>query len=388
MIKGLEKEKLPLYQENGVTVESVVYKDISGLLVYFENPPVHPIGEKEIKALNNAFDKISKEVIEKGEPYKFLIFHRRNDPYQVGADVKEFEGDVDPEWAEKHTKEGVELNNKIRILSKYLKTISTFTGFNWGGSIEVPIMFNYVIGDSRSTAQFSEVELGIIPGWVGVVNTAIKAGIINAEYMAKTGKRVDAEELYRIGIFDLLVDVRIPSPNRPPKPREKDFSKHEEYEMAMKQYEQDLIKYKKELDDHHKETYKELMPVALEFAISDEVPKLSPEDRLILKSKLKFFYEVRERVNPDNYKGIAGKLKSDVRKELEEKGGLPLAPGAVHAIDLLVEDMLGFSSEEIKESSGYFGMNEALLCNGLMQTDNRKEGIDAVRKGRVAKFKK
>jgi enoyl-CoA hydratase/carnithine racemase len=156
-----------------------------------------------------------------------------NDPVHAGGDLKESlekldstetmkrqkeeagapAGEIDAlyAWADKRLGKGTSLHGKVRRLAQQLRTVAVCGGgTRFGGSAEIPLMSDYIVGDSRSGMCFSEAMIGLLPGWSGVARAIVKAGPQNARAMAMTGKEVKADKLKAIGIYNVVVDVSFP----------------------------------------------------------------------------------------------------------------------------------------------------------------------------------
>src|SRR3989338_7667958 len=194
------------YESEHVTLSSVESGKTKGLFFKIKNNEKHhAISAVVLGEIHKGIDHISRE----GDA-DFICFYPEFDRLHVGADIKEFVGGISPSWIRKHTYDGVSLDIKIKELSARMKTLSVMFGERYGGSVEWPLMADYVICDDRAGIQFTESQLGIIPGWSGILNVMIKASPFIAEYMAKTGNRINAEQMRNLGIADDIVVVEIP----------------------------------------------------------------------------------------------------------------------------------------------------------------------------------
>jgi enoyl-CoA hydratase len=61
---------------------------------------------------------------------------------------------------------------------------------------------------ASSTAKFGqpEINLGLIPGWGGTRRLPRLAGYGNARYLIYTGEIIDAEEAFRMGLINKIVE--------------------------------------------------------------------------------------------------------------------------------------------------------------------------------------
>ena len=344
-IKGYENIG-PLYEwsEAGtyLVIDRVRFEGKTGAVLCYYNPPVHQVGNPGLDAYLEGLDN----VLEKRDDLEFLILYGANDPVHAGGDLKESLTKLDstldikrereaagasPEevdrlfdWADIRLKKGQGLHAKIRAISNHFRVIAACGGgTRFGGSAEIPLMADYLVGDSRSGMCFSEAMIGLIPGWAGIARTLIKAGLTNTEYMCKTSKEAKANQLKEIGIYNVVVDIPFPFPKR----------------QKTGDREADKAGYLEALETHDNETGKLLLPKALEIATCPEenVPKVDEKERLILATKEDVDREVARRKDPENYSHLWGKSLREVKDEIVGTGR-PLAPQSIDALNRLLDD--------------------------------------------------
>lgn len=344
-IKGYENIG-PLYEwsEAGayLVIDRVRFEGKTGAVLCYYNPPVHQVGNPGLDAYLEGLDN----VLEKRDALEFLILYGANDPVHAGGDLKESLTKLDstlemkrereaagasPEevdrlfdWADIRLKKGQALHGKIRAISNHFRVIAACGGgTRFGGSAEIPLMADYLVGDSRSGMCFSEAMIGLIPGWAGIARTLIKGGPVNAAFMAMTSKEVKANQLKEIGIYNVVVDIPFPFPKR----------------QKTGDREADKAAYLEALETHDNETGKLLLPKALEIATCPEenVPKVDEKERLILATKKDIDREVARRKDPKNYSQLWGKSLREVKDEIVGTGR-PLAPQSIEALNKLLED--------------------------------------------------
>ena len=246
----------------------------------------------------------------------------RSEREAAGASPEEVDHLFD--WADIRLKKGQALHGKIRAISNHFRVIAACGGgTRFGGSAEIPLMADYLVGDSRSGMCFSEATIGLIPGWAGIARTLIKAGLTNTEYMCKTSKEARANQLKEIGIYNIVVDIPFPFPKR----------------QKTGDREADKTAYLEALETHDYKTGELLLPEALEIATCPEenVPRVDQKERLILATKEDVDREVARRQDPENYSHLWGKSLRAVKDEIIGTGR-PLAPQSVEALNKLLED--------------------------------------------------
>ncbi len=333
-------------------IDSVSFKGKPGAILCYCNPPVHQVGNPGLDAYLEGLNK----VLDKKDSLEFLIIYGANDPVHAGGDLKESLNKLDmtletkkekesagaPEeevdrlfdWADNRLKKGIALHGTVREIAQHLRVVAVCGGgTRFGGSAEIPLMADYLVGDSRSGMCFSEAMIGLIPGWAGIARTLIKAGPINAEYMAMTSKEVKAEQLKGIGTYNEVVDIPFPFPKR----------------QKTGDREADKANYLEALETHNDDTGALLLPRALEIATcpEEEVPKVADKERLILATKEDALKEVDRRKDPENYSHLWGKSLREVKDEIAAMGR-PLAPQSIDALKRLLGDYDPIKFDEIQ----------------------------------------
>jgi len=366
-------------------LEAVSFKGSKGSVLCYTNPPVHQVGNPGLDAYLEALGILFKKTNE----YSFLILYGANDPVHAGGDLKEsltkldqtlaakkdFEGEgasleeIDGlyDWGDKRLEKGFALYRSMRHLSKDMRVIAVCGGgTRYGGSAEIPLMADYIVGDSRSGMCFSEVMLGLIPGWSGVGRAVTKAGFLNAKYMATTSAEMKTSQLRGIGVYNLAVDIPFPFPKK----------------ERTDDPEADKARYREALQKHDDETGLLLLPKALEFAVcpKGDIPIVKEDERPTLAPKDALSGEVARRSNPDTYKGLWGKPLKEVKDQLRSLGR-PLAPQSVEELEKLFAEFSSspFSEERFVEAE--------MQADARLYRDHRlRAGIIATLEQKVADF--
>ena len=175
-----------------------------GALLYYVNPDqrkLHAVDSTGLEELEQAV-----ALLEQSDA-AFCIFYGAYDPLHAGADVTEFAGDPDLQAIHVHLQRGTQLDERIKALWPRMRTVSIIAGERFGGSVEWPLFAQYAVAAAPARIQLSEVQLGIIPGWNGVLNVLLKAGPLNAKYMAATGNPVNAQQMLALSLANVVVDV-------------------------------------------------------------------------------------------------------------------------------------------------------------------------------------
>ncbi len=388
-LEGLQLEDTACYWEYGDSYlyrALIRYRGKRGALLCYSNPPVHQVGNPGLDAYLSALEAVS----EKRREIEFLILYGSNDPVHAGGDLKESRTKLKETqqkraeleacgakreeierlygWADGRLEKGLALYRIIRDLAGSLRVIGVCGGgTRFGGSAEIALMADVLVGDSRSAMCFSETQIGLIPGWSGVGRVIAKAGMQNARAMAATASVVGASDLKDIGIYDELVEISDPLPRM----------KRTDDPMR------DKTEYLRALERNNDETGRKLLGRALEQAAVPEnpVPKAEGLQRRLLRPEEAVRREVERRVDPMNYSGLWGKSLKEAGDDLSRLGR-PLAPQSIKALEGL---FAGVDPENYEEDA--FVAAETYADAALYRDSRLIVGIEATLEQTVADFR-
>jgi enoyl-CoA hydratase/carnithine racemase len=319
-----------------LVIDQVSFNGKTGAVLCYCNPPVHQVGNPALDAYLEGLDKVSQK-----KELQFLLLCGASDPVHAGGDLKESLEKLDQtlsmkkekekagapakeinqlyDWADRRLEKGIGLHSRIRQLAQGLRVVAVCGGgTRFGGSAEIPLMADVLVGDSRSGMCFSEAMIGLLPGWSGIARSLVKAGLENARTMALTGKEVKADKLKAIGIYNLVVDVLFSFPKMPKTGDPK----------------ADKAAYAEALEKHDEDTAVLLLPKGLELATCPPGAVPSVEERATLAKGAELSDEVKRRSDPQTYAHLFGKPMKEVNEEVGRLGR-PLAPQSVEALSAL-----------------------------------------------------
>jgi len=353
-IRLVRSDKITAYQNLGpiyewsegkayLVIDRVSYQDVVGAILCYCNPPVHQVGNPGLDAYLEGLEK----VYEQRTSLRFLILYGANDPVHAGGDLKESLDRLDStlkiraektaagasaeeidrlyDWADNRLKKGISLHGSIRRIAQHMRVVAVCGGgTRFGGSAEIPLMADVLVGDSRSGMCFSEAMIGLIPGWGGIARALIKAGPANAKVMAMTSQEVGAERLKGIGIYNEVVAVPFSFPKR----------------EKTSDPEADKANYLAALERHNDDTGMLLLPKTLILATCQEreIPKVTENERLALAKQEDVDREVAARKDPQTYARLWGKSLRETGEEIKRLGR-PLAPQSIEALTALLRDV-------------------------------------------------
>jgi len=367
-------------------IDRVTFGGKAGAILCYHNPPVHQVGNPGLDAYLEGLDR----VFEKKDDFVFLILYAANDPVHAGGDLKESLEKLDRtleikkekeakgasaeeidqlfDWADNRLEKGIALHGSVRRVAKYLRVVAVCGGgTRFGGSAEIPLMADFLVGDSRSGMCFSEATIGLIPGWTGIARTLIKAGLTNAEYMVETSKEVKADQLHGIGIYTLVVPVPLSLPKM----------------QKTGDREADKARYQEELQAHNDKTGLLLLPKGLELGtcLPEEIPTVDEKERLTLATEKEISLEVARRKDPESYSHLWGRPLREVKEEIA-KMGRPLAPQSTEALTSLLQ---GYEPSRFDEHAF---VEREMKADARLYRDRRfRAGLIATLEQRIADYR-
>src|ERR671920_1373845 len=143
----------------------------------------------------------------------------------AGADIS-YMVDIDAVTAEKYASSAQSVLNKIEKMEK--PVIAAINGFALGGGCELALVCDLRIASSNAKIGQPEVTIGIPPGWGGTQRLLRIIGPAKAKEMIFTGKMINAEEAYSIGLVNDV--IRLTQEELPEAPSDGDEAKRKEYE--------------------------------------------------------------------------------------------------------------------------------------------------------------
>ena len=167
-------------------------------IVKLDNPPMNAICKELLDSLDETLN-----LLEDDEGIHVVIIEGVGKAFVAGADISEMI-EMSPEEAEEFSKKGQELFNKIENFP--VPVIAAVDGYALGGGMELAMACDIIIASDRSLFGQPEVGLGIIPGYGGTQRLPRIVGVKKAKELIFTGKKIDAEEAYEIGLINKVVN--------------------------------------------------------------------------------------------------------------------------------------------------------------------------------------
>jgi enoyl-CoA hydratase/carnithine racemase len=159
-------------------------------------------------ALNALTTEMSRAVldalsrVDRDPASRALILTGEGRAFSAGADLKEREGATpDAIWA--HNRIIFQIPLELERLA--VPVIAAINGFALGGGCELALACDLRWAASTAELGCPEVTRGILPAGGGTQRLPRLVGPSRAMALILTGKRIDAQEAYRIGLVDAVV---------------------------------------------------------------------------------------------------------------------------------------------------------------------------------------
>lgn len=167
--------------------------------IKINNPQsLNALNAEVLKDLDDAFDLVSKD-----EEVSVIILTGEGKAFVAGADIA-YMNTLNVEQAKKFSEDGARIFRKIETLNKVV--IAAVNGFALGGGCELAMCCDFRIASEKAKFGQPEVGLGITPGFSGTQRLPRLVGLGRAKELMFTGGHIDAEEAYRIGLVNKVIN--------------------------------------------------------------------------------------------------------------------------------------------------------------------------------------
>ncbi|MDI6775379.1 MAG: enoyl-CoA hydratase-related protein [Verrucomicrobiota bacterium] len=139
-----------------------------------------------------------------GEPgVRALVLTGAGRAFIAGANIKEMR-EMDAQAAREFSRAG---NRMLRLIESFpLPVIAAVNGFALGGGLETALSADFIYAAKTAKFGLPEVTLGLIPGFGGTKRLLQRVGNARARELVLTARIIDAEEAFRLGIVNRVVD--------------------------------------------------------------------------------------------------------------------------------------------------------------------------------------
>ena len=175
-------------------------------------PKANAMGRIMIEELNNSLKQLEEadddddETKKKKKSRCVVITSCFDKVFSAGADLKERK-----EMTLKESEKFVTLlrNTMERVAQLPIPVIAAVEGVAVGGGLELALAADIRIASSTATFGLPETTLAIIPGAGGTQRLPRLIGPSKAKELIWSGKRIDGEEAFKIGIVDKVVPLSL-----------------------------------------------------------------------------------------------------------------------------------------------------------------------------------
>jgi enoyl-CoA hydratase len=155
-----------------------------------------------VETLTELRDRL-RELSDDAEARAVVLTGAGEKAFVAGADIK-YMSALEPAQAKEWGALGHDAANLLEQMPK--PTIAAINGFALGGGCELALACDLRYASERAKLGQPEINLGIVPGWGGTQRLARVCGIGVAKDLIYTGRTIDAETAYRVGLVNRIVD--------------------------------------------------------------------------------------------------------------------------------------------------------------------------------------
>jgi len=166
-------------------------------IVTIDNPPVNALSPGVPEGISEAIEQIAKD-----ETVKAAVVIGGGRTFVAGADIKEFERLRS--GARPRGDGMLPLLLQIEDCSKPI--VMAIHGTALGGGLELAMAGHYRVATPGTQLGQPEVKLGIVPGAGGTQRLPRLAGVAKAVEMCAEGNPVRADEAFKLGIIDQIIE--------------------------------------------------------------------------------------------------------------------------------------------------------------------------------------
>jgi enoyl-CoA hydratase/carnithine racemase len=181
-------------------VALIDYKKEGKIVVFTINRP------EALNSINvSSFQELHEAMVDFRDDDKLLvgiITGAGDRAFCAGADIK----DMLPFMKENLTNNPKAIpDTPMRGLEIWKPLIAAVNGVALGGGLEIALACDLRIASEKARFGLPEVTLGLIPGWGGTQRLPRMIPRCKAAELLLTGKLIDAQEAYRIGLVNTVV---------------------------------------------------------------------------------------------------------------------------------------------------------------------------------------
>jgi enoyl-CoA hydratase len=123
----------------------------------------------------------------------------------VGADINAWSALVPLDMWRRWTRRGHQVFDQWARLR--VPVVAAINGHALGGGLELAATADIRVADRRASFGLPEASIGTVPGWSGTQRVTGLIGSGHVKYMALTGRRMSADDAFRVGLVQQVVDA-------------------------------------------------------------------------------------------------------------------------------------------------------------------------------------
>jgi enoyl-CoA hydratase len=166
-----------------------------GVLTINRPDKLNALNEETLSEIDDVVSKVRKA----DEVQVLILTGAGPKSFIAGADIGEL-SKLDVVGGVAKSRKGQELLNRIQFMGK--PTIAAVNGYALGGGTEMALSCSLRLASENAKFGLPEVKLAVIPGYGGTQRLARLVGRGRALELILTGKQIDAQEAYRIGLVN------------------------------------------------------------------------------------------------------------------------------------------------------------------------------------------
>jgi DSF synthase len=205
-----------LMSNNTLTQVRTRFEDEFGVMTYYMNPEPRPCFNKicmsELHQSQSSLEKMQGEVVANGKLSRANYLVLASDVpgiFNLGGDLSTF-SDLIRAKARDHLLSYAKLcvNNVWTFYNMQapVTTISLVQGQAMGGGFEAALAAHVMVAEKSAVMGLPEVMFNLFPGMGALSFLSRKIGMQQAEKMVRSGKIYTGEELYQLGVVDVLAE--------------------------------------------------------------------------------------------------------------------------------------------------------------------------------------
>ncbi len=206
LIDYTDEELTQRFQDMGLEkIEVVLQNNIAE--VYMNNPPHNNVSVQVLKELSLLYEECMR--VEENSTYQLkgiIISSKNKRAFSSGASL-DMLNDLSGKDNE-NRKEFFDILETVKSAMNdyHIPTIAAINGICLGAGFEVALQCHYRVCGKGVFFGFPEITLGLMPGAGGTQMLPRLIGRSRAIYMMLSGKFFSAEEVYRMGAVDKVVE--------------------------------------------------------------------------------------------------------------------------------------------------------------------------------------